>query len=244
MKRFRRVVSSVLAAVGALSTGGGSLSAQIIEFSGSITAVSGGFSGGLGLGAPVAVALDLRPPLVDALPEDECFGLFLGRRIGLRLAGQAYPVDAWPNEVLISRSFSGHFAGLSVGAAWPATLHPRVVVLALVGDTDRVVSDSAFPAGIPMECFAYHEGSYSTPDGSVDWSIDSYTFSANMAVPEPATYGMAAALVAAGLAAWRRWKRGVAGAGARRDRECGPRERTMAIPTRLPAASGGQSCVQ
>ncbi len=212
MKHNWRTISSVFAAVSALAMGSGRLHAQIIEISGSITAVCGDFVGVLNLGTPVVVALDLRAPLVDELPADERFGLFLGRRIGLRIDGRSYPVDAWPSEVLISCGFDGRFAGLSVGADWPAIEHPRVVLLGLMGDTDRVVSDSAFPEGIPLEHFTSREGCYLAPEGTISWTIDRYAVAASTPVPESGTYGMAAVASLIGLLAWRRWRKATVGA--------------------------------
>lgn len=210
MKSMFHRRSGVLAAVSALLVMATLAPAQIVHFSGSVTAVSDEFAGVYGLGAPVAVSVNLCPPMLDLAPEDDDIGLFTGRRITLRIDGQSCRVDSWPSEVALIRSGYGPLAGLSVGASWSMD-RPHVVVLGLMGDTDRIVSDVAFPEGIPMESFTYREGTYLTPDGKVEWTIDSYRVEAGTAMPEPATYGLAAVSLLVGLVAWNRWRRGPRG---------------------------------
>lgn len=204
---FRRWL--MVAAVLGLLAGATWLPAQIVQITGEVTAVRGDFAGVFDLGAPVAVSVDLRLPMEDWIPEDDRVGLFTGRRIALRVAGQACAVDSWPSEVMITRSGWGPFAGLNVGASWPAIDSPRVVTLALVGDLPWVGSDTAFPGGIAMECFTYHEGCYWAPEGTIEWTINGYSVETDAAapVPEPATYGLAAAALLVGLVAGRRWRR-------------------------------------
>ena len=206
METPRWECSKWLATVALLAGLVGSTSAQIVQLSGSVTAVAGLYVGGIAVGAPVSVQLDLTAPLVDLYPNDPIWGKYIDRPMTFLCNGEAYPVDIWPNEVAIINRAGGWLSGLNVSAVWSMET-PSAVVFGLVGETDRITCDSNFPAGIPMDSFFYHEGEYFSPVGRIAWSIDAYDVfrSSPDGVPEPGFYGIGGAVWLSIMAGGRRF---------------------------------------
>ena len=204
MKTIRWIVFAAL--TGFFVSG---LKAQAVVLTGHVTDRTGIYGETVAIGDQVIFSLDFssRPPASNfdpTFPGQTAFWV-------------PFSLTVATENVVLGSSFLGVYLhhdaltsypegeGLFVGTGW-FNENPGEIVQYFLSDEDIVHSVGFFPAGIPLSKFDRTDGYYSneTPgaSGRIDWEIDRYTGSYNVAmspVPEPSTYGIVAALGLAGL---------------------------------------------
>jgi hypothetical protein len=189
--------------------------AQLMVFSGHVTAVTGTYAGTFTLGDAVVFTADFAP--AQLLPSENAPGpgIAFNRVTGALTIGGA-PVSLAPGapNLRVALFDVPGFEGVSIDQQWGAPADRHFFSQALLGPGDLLPDLAHFPAGIPISQFTRTRGSLVSFDplptdniiqGQVEWVITAYTgfgqipapppFPTYPAVPEPATFGLLGALL-------------------------------------------------
>lgn len=204
MKTILRRILSAFVVVAVLAGSASSAWAQMIALYGTVTEASGAYAGRFLPGAPTWLEIDMAPPLTDEVPGIPEIGIYSNRPFSLRVDGDLLSTAGWTGEVAVFCKVGGWMSGLTGDFQGPDNEEPAALSFALLGDTDAITSDRIIPGGIAIDSFLAREGSYDDSDGTFSWVFVAYR--SDMAVPEPATFGVLGAAALCLVVCGRRWR--------------------------------------